>query len=95
MNHNLPVPQVPRFAGGTPLHSTPTSALCFALGHVVTKDVRADSYGPFVELCAELRRRGAWDELMVTLPPEVSRAVALLYQMQRGQQWAQTGHMPR
>ena len=35
------------------------------------------------------------DELMVTLPPEVGRAVSLLYQMQRGQQWARTGVQPR
>lgn len=95
MTHNLPVPQAPRFASGTPIYMTPTPALCFALGYVVTQRVSADHFGPFVAMCDELRRRGAWDELMVTLPPEVGRAVSLLYQMQRGQQWARTGVQPR
>ncbi|ACF05062.1 hypothetical protein Nigel_59 [Mycobacterium phage Nigel] len=95
MTHNLPVPQVPRFADGTPLYMTPTSVLCFALGYAVMQRVDANRFGPFVAMCDELRRRGAWDELMVTLPPDIARGVDLLYQVQRGQQWAQTGRRPK
>lgn len=94
MTDNLPVPAVPRFATGTPLSMTPTPALTFALGYVVTQRVDVNHLAPFVGLCDELRRRGEWDTLLGTLPTEVGQAVSMLYQMHRGQQWARTGRMP-
>ncbi|AHJ88359.1 hypothetical protein CG91_gp059 [Mycobacterium phage 39HC] len=41
---------------------------------------------------------GRWDprtelgQLLATLPPDMARQITLLYQAQRGQRWAATGH---
>jgi hypothetical protein len=106
VTHNLPAVPTQTFGpGGTPLSEAPTAALAFALGYVVTQRVDPNHFGPFVALCDELRRRrgghgepgspSEWTFLMAALPEEVGRAVSMLYQMQRGQQWAQTGRKPK
>lgn len=107
MTHNLPAVPAQTFGpGGTPLSEAPTAALAFALGYVVTQRVDPNHFGPFVALCQELMRRPAgsgdgvieyseWTVLLRALPAPMSSSLSLLYQMQRGQQWAQTGRKPK
>ena len=83
---------------GTPLRRTPTPALTFALGYVLTQPVRAQEYGGICALVEELQSRepdgcydDAYDELVTLLPPAVSNRIQALYAMQRAQRWAATG----
>lgn len=91
----------------TPLSEAPTAALAFALGYAVARPQHAEAFGPFCAMVEELMARdsgsgdpgpvGRYDErkvfgvLMNLLPPDLSRAVAMLYQVQRGQRWHRTG----
>ena len=104
-SRRLPAVPEPTFADTTPLSAAPTVALAFALGAAVTQRVDANRFGPFVAMCQELMARpavvgdraisgGQWGLLLTTLPPDVARSLSLLYQMQRGQAWAQTGVRP-
>lgn len=99
----LAVPDEPTGPTGTPLRLTPTPALTFALGYVLTQPVRAQEYGGICALVEELQSRpaisldgwtqagNAWDQTMSLLPPSVSTRIHALYQMQRAQRWAATG----
>lgn len=85
-----------------PLSAASTAALAFALGYAVARPVDANQFGPFCAMVEELQRRPVtrpdsrlptteMDQLMTLLPPDLSRRIAMLYQAQRGQRWAQTG----
>jgi len=83
----------------TPLSQAPTVALAFALGYACARPIDADTFGPFCAMVEELMARRSrpyspsqWTHLLATLPPEVARRIELLYQAQRGQRWANTGH---
>lgn len=98
----LAVPDEPTGPTGTPLRLTPTPALTFALGYVITQPVRAEEYGGICALVEELMGRmeirsgsaipvSSFGALMSILPPDVSRRIETLYQMQRAQRWRHTG----
>lgn len=92
---------------GVPLSQTPTEALVFALGYVVARPVNADQYGGVCALVEEIMRRDArtdaqtdrdpsldgsvWAMLPRYLPPDLVRAIHMLYMAHRGQRWHHTG----
>lgn len=92
---------------GVPLSDAPTAALAFALGYAVARPQHANQFGPFCAMVEELMAResgsddpgpiGRYDQrkvfgtLMNLLPTDLSRSIAMLYQVQRGQRWARTG----
>ncbi|QWY84406.1 hypothetical protein SEA_KNOCKER_64 [Mycobacterium phage Knocker] len=100
-------PNLPARAGfgahDVPLSAAPTAALAFALGYAIARPIEANTFGPFCAMVEELEHRPAgvlmdgttlneWTRLLSLLPPDVARRVVLLYQAQRGQRWARTGH---
>jgi hypothetical protein len=104
---NLPaLPPEPTIPGGdAPLRDTPTIALAYTLGWIAAKPVRPDQWGLVCSLVDELSQR--WRErpgssipttefavLMAALPRSQADGIQLLYSMQRGQRWAQTGRQP-
>lgn len=102
---NLPaVPEVPPTYAQSqvPLSEAPSIALGFALGYAVARPQNAADFGPFCALVETLAQRfGArpnssipiseWAVLVSLLPPDMTKRIELLYGMQRGQRWAQTG----
>lgn len=102
---NLPVvPDVPPTYAQTavPLSEAPSIALGYALGYAVARPQNAADFGPFCALVETLAQRfgprpnstipiSEWAVLVSLLPPDMVRRIELLYGMQRGQRWAQTG----
>ncbi|AAQ12142.1 hypothetical protein PBI_ORION_66 [Mycobacterium phage Orion] len=97
-----------RDPASTPLSEAPTVVLAFALGYAAARPQHANTFGPFCAMVEELMTRpsgatdpgplGGYDQrtvfgsIMATIPPETARQLAMLYQAQRGQRWASTGH---
>ena len=92
----------------TPLSEAPSGALAVALGYALARPQSADTFAPFCAVVEELMARpsgrsqpgplGRYDErfefgvIMNALPDRMARAVAMLYQAQRGMRWARTGN---